>query len=690
MNISSNEQNSNLAQIGTLWIDGALSWLEIAALTSFVDTGHDIVLYTYGDVPNVPPGVTVEDARKIWNTETITIHTESGSPAPHSDIFRVMMAKQTGRVWVDTDIIALRPFTRDVQWFIGHEREDKLELGNAVFGPPADSALLNDLHTFLIDPKPIPPWLKDKHRDELAARWAADPTQGLGDLPWGTSGPKALTWFAAQTGEITHAHPQTIFFPVSFQDRRMLIDPTRTDELDALLAASQSYAVHLYSRWLRKASGRHDDGYPPKDSWIGRWAATRGIINYATPEIAPEIAPAIIPTADAQPPAGGAHSSEQDIEKAHKKAENNAIEKLALAACEAAIATLPQRKARIPGGENTSRHGRVTIVTMAKDEGPYVLEWVAHHHVLGFTDILAYTNDCSDGTDEMFDALAECGLVTRFDNPHWKDKPPQSRALHWAEVTPYVMGSDWLLVMDLDEFVSIRVGGHHVDDLIDGIVERGATGMCLTWRFFGSAGETAFGDGPVTERLTQAANDRFVKGFGIKTLFKTDPHMALAIHRPYLKIRFVRSDAGKDYPVEWLNGSGQPLDGRDLKWRLNTHQNGYALAQMNHYGVKSREEFLLRRLRGDVLDNHSKYDSEYFGVFDRNEIEDRSALSLKEKRDDLIAQLMQIPRVRAAAELIEARRQAKLARLRNSDGYLDQIDGLVPYSFETAMKIKRN
>ena len=120
----------------------------------------------------------------------------------------------------------------------------------------------------------------------------------------------------------------------------------------------------------------------------------------------------------------------------------------------------------MPGGGNGSRHGGVRIVTMAKDEGPYVLEWVAHHHVLGFTDILAYTNDCTDGTDEMFDALAACGLCTRLDNPKWREKPPQSRALNWAEKNPLVTGADWLLVMDLDEFVTVKVGDYRIDSLI--------------------------------------------------------------------------------------------------------------------------------------------------------------------------------------------------------------------------------
>ncbi len=676
-----NTPSNTLAPIGSLWIDGAISWLEIASLQSFVELGHDVVLYTYGQVPNAPAGVQVRDAREVWANDDILVYKSAGSPALHADIFRVKMSVQTGRVWVDTDVIALRPFDRDLEWFIGHERTDKVELGNAVLGLPAQSRMQAELAEFFALDQPVPPWMSRRQKDDLIRRWNEEPGFDMGDLPWGTFGPKAVTQFAITTGEIEHAAPQSAFFPVAFNDRKILINPRKADELDALMSEAGSYSVHLYSRWLRKVSSRSDTGLPDRDCWIGRWAAARGVVEYPSLVRTP-------PPPSPEPDKANAPSEDPEaIKRAREEARR--IEAGVTAASASALNNLEERKTRIPGGANVSRHGGVRIVTMAKDEGPYVLEWVAHHHVLGFTDILAYTNDCTDGTDEMFDALAACGLCTRLDNPKWREKPPQSRALNWAEKNPLVTGADWLLVMDLDEFVTVKVGDYRIDSLIDEIVARNATGLCLTWRFFGSGGEREFGAEPVTERLVQAAPDDFVKGSGIKTLFKTDPHLALAIHRPYLNMRFARSDEGKTYPVDWLNGDGDAIDGKNLKWRLNIHQMGYALAQMNHYGVKSREEYMLRRLRGDVLDNHSKYDEDYFGMFDRNEVEDRSALLLKAQRDTLVAELLKVPAVRAAADLVETRRRAKLDRLRASEGFEASMDRLHPLEIDTALKVKR-
>ena len=84
----------------------------------------------------------------------------------------------------------------------------------------------------------------------------------------------------------------------------------------------------------------------------------------------------------------------------------------------------------------------------------------------------------------------------------------------------------------------------------------------------------------------------------------------------------------------------------------------------------------MRRLRGDVLNNHGKYDDAYFQQFDRNETTDRSAADRGRKVKAFIAKLLKDPDVAAAQKLIESRYAEKLERLRTSDGYDDQMRSL--------------
>ena len=103
--------------------------------------------------------------------------------------------------------------------------------------------------------------------------------------------------------------------------------------------------------------------------------------------------------------------------------------------------------------KRTSRHGRVTALSMMKDEGPYVLEWVAHHLAVGFTDLVVYTNDCTDGTDTMLMRLEELGLACHRRNDIPEGIKPQPSALKHAQDEPAVGAADWLLTFDADEFL---------------------------------------------------------------------------------------------------------------------------------------------------------------------------------------------------------------------------------------------
>ena len=54
---------------------------------------------------------------------------------------------------------------------------------------------------------------------------------------------------------------------------------------------------------------------------------------------------------------------------------------------------------------------RITAVTCVKNEGPFLLEWIAFNRLIGVTDFLFYSNDCTDGTAELLDALAARGML---------------------------------------------------------------------------------------------------------------------------------------------------------------------------------------------------------------------------------------------------------------------------------------
>ncbi|MDR6308751.1 glycosyltransferase family 2 protein [Pacificitalea manganoxidans] len=268
-----------------------------------------------------------------------------------------------------------------------------------------------------------------------------------------------------------------------------------------------------------------------------------------------------------------------------------------------------------------------TILSMMKDEGHSLLEWVCYHRHIGFDNICVYTNNCNDGTDAMLIRLEQLGLVHHFRNDVPEGKKPQPNALSLATKNPQVTDSDWILTMDADEFLSIKTGRGDISDLIAEMPE-GTDAMAITWRFFGSNGVTDWNPGLVTESYTRAAPDDFKKGWGVKTIFRPYPNMKLGIHRPHIKkSKQDPAMAQQMLAQHWVNGSGQPMpdDFALSGWRSTKPTLGYDLVELNHYAVKSYEAYLLRRMRGNVNNKADKYNAAYFSIFDRNEIEATNA-----------------------------------------------------------------
>lgn len=338
------------------------------------------------------------------------------------------------------------------------------------------------------------------------------------------------------------------------------------------------------------------------------------------------------------------------------------------------LADLAARRSGLPGGiVRPSRYGRITLVSTAKDEGPYLLDWLCWHALVGVTDFLIFTNDCTDGTDEVLDALAGVGLLTRVDNPADSDAPPHPRALARARGHPLVQASDWLMVLDADEYLVPRARAPGIDGLIDAITAKGASEMLVTWRFFGSAWRLRYTTTPVITRFQQAAPDDYTDGYGFKTLFANTGALRMQIHHPNLYGHAIRDGAVR----RTVNGSGDLIDATALHWKHTPETHGYALAQVNHYAIRSIEEYLLRRMRGDAIGAHSRYDDAYFHRHDRNEIKDIAARARAPEVAALRARLMKIPGIAAAQAEVAARMASRIDRLRASPDYGRQIAPLM-------------
>ena len=72
--------------------------------------------------------------------------------------------------------------------------------------------------------------------------------------------------------------------------------------------------------------------------------------------------------------------------------------------------------------------GRRLLVASVRDEGPWLLEWLAYHRAIGFDDIWVWSNDNTDGSDALLAALDARGIIRHRPNRVPPGSAPQLHA----------------------------------------------------------------------------------------------------------------------------------------------------------------------------------------------------------------------------------------------------------------------
>lgn len=283
-----------------------------------------------------------------------------------------------------------------------------------------------------------------------------------------------------------------------------------------------------------------------------------------------------------------------------------------------------------------------------RNEGPFLLEWVAYHRIIGFTEVVICSNDCVDGSPELLDALQNHGLLHHLRCSPTADDQPQLFAYAAAERH---LRDDWpdvLMVLDADEFLNIHVGFGTVSDLLE--VVPLATSILLNWRIFGNSGHKRWLPELVIRRFVQAASQDHGVNRSFKTLF-TSPrayHCPLLPHGP----GFAKEDAVSQLVA--VDGAGAVLDNRYTRMEtfLQTDPGlvRWDLGQINHYNTRSWEDYVSKHDRGGGLGGERWNRDENWAAFNRNEEED---VSIQRHLPSLVAhveELLLISEVRGAYE----------------------------------------
>jgi Alpha 1,4-glycosyltransferase conserved region len=258
-----------LLPVNMLWIGSALGRLERLSVKSYLAAGHEVRLHTYSEVGLVPTGVTICDASKILSLDEATAlrHRETGSFALASDLFRYRLMQAREGLWSDIDVVCLRPLNFERQHLFGWESQRRIN-GAILYLAPESPILADVMNAFRANI--VPAWLSLKRKAPFFWKRATGQTFGPRDLPWGSFGPRALTYLALKHGLEREALPRRTLYPVPLRDAQRIFDSDYSVADDLL---SESIAVHLWNERLKFTKDR----VPAPGSLLDTWFQKFGV-----------------------------------------------------------------------------------------------------------------------------------------------------------------------------------------------------------------------------------------------------------------------------------------------------------------------------------------------------------------------------------------------------------------------------
>ncbi|WP_429025199.1 glycosyltransferase family 2 protein [Aeromonas media] len=251
---------------------------------------------------------------------------------------------------------------------------------------------------------------------------------------------------------------------------------------------------------------------------------------------------------------------------------------------------------------------KLFIAAIVKNELNSLLEWIAYHRVLGVHGFIIADNGSNDGTRELLGDLSKLGILTVLDHPTIGAQKPQLPAYERIlRICPCDV--DLLAFIDADEFLLPLEQEQLIPTLQGWFADDSVSAVALNWSNFGSNGETFANEGLVIERFTKRAPQTFNVNHNFKSIVRParterffNPHYANLRYGRYIDVQ------GHDLVLHPQHGYGVSAE---VIW------NG---VRVNHYAVKSLEEFLLgKHLRGSAATVNRVKHKAYFKAHDRND-----------------------------------------------------------------------
>ena len=239
----------------------------------------------------------------------------------------------------------------------------------------------------------------------------------------------------------------------------------------------------------------------------------------------------------------------------------------------------------------------LAVCAIAKNEGSYFQEWIEWHRKQGVEKFYIYDNESTDCTKEVLKPYIESGLVEYIYFPGYR----MQLAAYDDCLKNYRFDARWIAFIDLDEFiVPIK------DDSIPAFLKRfeDSPAVEVNWLIYGSGGAKKKMPGTMMERFKCHSQPTHYLNRHVKSIVAT---------------RRVFNMIGC-HEAARVSGYATDSHGNPIKKHFREREPQQDIIRINHYAVRSYEEFLEKQNRGRASGSNRTVKSEYFDKYDLNDV----------------------------------------------------------------------
>lgn len=249
---------------------------------------------------------------------------------------------------------------------------------------------------------------------------------------------------------------------------------------------------------------------------------------------------------------------------------------------------------------NTLPETNLAVCAIAKNEGPYFREWIEWHLSQGVDRFYVYDNESTDETRTVLYPYIKEGVVEYISWPGYR----MQLAAYDDCLARHRFDTRWIAFIDLDEFI-VPVKDKNIPDFLKRFESFAA--VEINWLCYGSGGQKKKTPGTMMERFRfHSVGDHPLN------------HHVKSIVNPRRVFNMIGCHEAARISGRAADSHGDPIT-HHFKERVPQQD----VIRINHYAVRSFEEFLEKQLRGRASGTQTTVPTEYFDRYDLNDIEEK-------------------------------------------------------------------